>query len=407
MSILFNNPKFQMITSAGAPLSGGKLYTYESGTATNKATYSDRALTTPNANPVVLDTRGEATIYLGQGAYKFILKDSTDVEIWTMDGIYGLSELDNMITTLGDIIQGGTSGVPERLGIGSLDQVLTVVATGKLGYRASFPVRLTNQSGGTVVANDVVVVDTANDSSVISTTTEGNTRSIVIVADTSIINASTGAFYQVGKATVAVQGNVARGNYLMTSTTAKRACDAGSLPDRNGIFAIALDAYTGGAAGSVTAMLLGQTVKGFTVGAMEPYGGTIAPTTERKLICDGGIYSRTTYATLFGVIGTAFGVGDGSTTFGLPDLRQRFPLGKANSGTGSTLGGTGGNIDHTHTGPNHSHTHTHDIGGAGGAIANVAPGTGYYTGSDSTGAGTGATGTGNPPFQAVNYLIRY
>ncbi|MBI1996528.1 MAG: hypothetical protein HYS66_08675, partial [Deltaproteobacteria bacterium] len=45
-----------------------------------------------------------------------------------------------------------------------------------------------------------------------------------------------------------------------------------------------------------------------------------------------------------------------STTFTLPDLRQRFVLGVAASGTGSTLGGVGGGIDHTHTGPSHTHT---------------------------------------------------
>jgi len=79
------------------------------------------------------------------------------------------------------------------------------------------------------------------------------------------------------------------------------------------------------------------------------------------LLCDGSAVSRTTYATLFGVIGITFGAGDGSTTFNLPDLRGRFPLGKAVSGTGSTLGGTLGALDHVHAGPSHNHnriTHT-------------------------------------------------
>lgn len=66
-------------------------------------------------------------------------------------------------------------------------------------------------------------------------------------------------------------------------------------------------------------------------------------------MCDGAAVSRTTEAALFAVIGTAYGAGDGSTTFNVPDLRQRFPLGKAAAGTGSTLGGTGGAIDHVHS----------------------------------------------------------
>lgn len=69
------------------------------------------------------------------------------------------------------------------------------------------------------------------------------------------------------------------------------------------------------------------------------------------LTCDGSQVSRLTYAALFKVLGTTYGVGDGSTTYNLPDLRQRFPLGKASAGTGSTLGSTGGTIDHTHSVP--------------------------------------------------------
>lgn len=83
------------------------------------------------------------------------------------------------------------------------------------------------------------------------------------------------------------------------------------------------------------------------------------------LLCDGSAISRTDYVTLYNAIGTAYGVGNGSTTFNIPDLRQRFPLGKAASGTGNTLGATGGSIDHTHTTPNHTHTisgHTHTMG---------------------------------------------
>ena len=101
----------------------------------------------------------------------------------------------------------------------------------------------------------------------------------------------------------------------------------------------------------------------FPKGMITPYGGASAPT--GWLLCNGTAISRTTYADLFAIVGTAFGVGDGSTTFNLPDLRQRFPLGKAASGTGSTLGGTGGAIDHTHSTPAHQHTvagHTHTMG---------------------------------------------
>ena len=63
------------------------------------------------------------------------------------------------------------------------------------------------------------------------------------------------------------------------------------------------------------------------------YGGASAPT--GWLLCDGTAYSRTvTYSSLFAAIGTAYGVGDGSTTFNVPDLRSRSALG---SGTGTKI----------------------------------------------------------------------
>src|SRR3990167_10329561 len=79
-------------------------------------------------------------------------------------------------------------------------------------------------------------------------------------------------------------------------------------------------------------------------GAIIAFGGTVAP--EGYLLCDGTAVSRTTYARLFNNISTRFGTGDGSTTFNIPDMRFKFPLGKAASGTGSTLGGTGGEENH-------------------------------------------------------------
>lgn len=92
-------------------------------------------------------------------------------------------------------------------------------------------------------------------------------------------------------------------------------------------------------------------------GMVVPYAAATAPT--GWLIADGSAVSRTTYATLFAVIGTVFGTGDGSTTFNLPDLRGRFVAG-VDSGAGrlgsgqaggvtgvASLGATGGSQSHT------------------------------------------------------------
>ena len=137
-------------------------------------------------------------------------------------------------------------------------------------------------------------------------------------------------------------------------------------------------------------------------GIIVPFGGASAPT--GFLLCDGSAVSRTTYATLFGIIGTAYGVGNGSSTFNLPDLRQRFPLGKAASGTGDTLGATGGAINgsHTHTTPAHTHTLPQGTQFNTGDLPCV-----VGSGTDSGGNGTSGSADVTPPYQVVNYIIKY
>jgi len=89
MATISPQPKLQFFTANGVPLSGGKLYTYAAGTTTPLVSYTDAGGATPNANPVILNSRGEASVWLSNANYKFKLTDSTDVEIWTVDNIDG------------------------------------------------------------------------------------------------------------------------------------------------------------------------------------------------------------------------------------------------------------------------------------------------------------------------------
>lgn len=74
-------PWFTGLDDNGNPVANGKLFTYAAGTTTKLATYSDVGLTTPNANPTILDAGGRATLYLSPGSsYKFVLSPSTDTD---------------------------------------------------------------------------------------------------------------------------------------------------------------------------------------------------------------------------------------------------------------------------------------------------------------------------------------
>ena len=87
MAALSPTPKMQFFDANGDPLAGGKLYTYAAGTTTPLATYTSSSAAVSNANPIILDSRGEANVWLAFAAYKFKLTTATDVEIWTVDNI--------------------------------------------------------------------------------------------------------------------------------------------------------------------------------------------------------------------------------------------------------------------------------------------------------------------------------
>ena len=84
---------FQFLTTTGLPLNGGLIYTYQAGSSTPLATYTDVNGTTANTNPIVLGTDGrpQNEIWLTYGYnYKFILKDSDGVTIQSYDNLYGI-----------------------------------------------------------------------------------------------------------------------------------------------------------------------------------------------------------------------------------------------------------------------------------------------------------------------------
>ena len=88
MAGLTPSPKQQIFGTDGLPLVGGKIYTYAGGTSTPIATYTDSTANTANTNPIILDSFGQANIWLvNTTTYKFVVKTAADVLLYTVDNI--------------------------------------------------------------------------------------------------------------------------------------------------------------------------------------------------------------------------------------------------------------------------------------------------------------------------------
>jgi microcystin-dependent protein len=177
-------------------------------------------------------------------------------------------------------------------------------------------------------------------------------------------------------------------------------------------------------------------------GMISMFAGLSIP--DGWVLCDGQAISRTTYASLFTAIGTLYGSGDGSTTFNVPNLKGKVPVGLDSGDTSfDALGETGGHKElqaHTHPGAAHTHTGTTNTEGAhvhnyvdytpdGGAAVNFGSqytvgGLTNYTRTSQAGTAhshtfttgissteyTGSSGGGNAgnlqPYIVLNYIIK-
>lgn len=333
-----------ILTNSGAVNASGTLEFYSPGTAfaTTKAVYSDSSLATSLGATATLDSAGRKTIFL-DGNYDLKIKDSTGSVLVTL---YNINPDTTSTSTDPNIILNGsfensTNGVPDswtltdyNSGANAVDSSvqyhgkysMKFVSTGSGGgyitTTAFFPVSLDRQlklkfaykSSVADVRNVVEVLWYDKDQVAFSTPS-------TTLMDDSTTNPT--SFTQKTYQVVPLSGTY----FAKLRFTGCHSSDA-----------------TSGNTWFDGISLVEETTE---AGTMVPYGNATAP--SGWLSCDGTAVSRTTYARLFTAIGTTFGVGDGSTTFNVPDIRGRAPIG---SGTGSgltarTLAATVGAETHT------------------------------------------------------------
>jgi microcystin-dependent protein len=168
-------------------------------------------------------------------------------------------------------------------------------------------------------------------------------------------------------------------------------------------------------AGAVLTASQQNTLASYTspTGSVTAFAGSTVPT--NWLLCDGTAVSRDTYEELFTLIGTTYGVGDGSTTFNLPNLKGRVPVGFDSTQTEfDALGETGGAKTHTLTSAEMP-AHRHDIQRNNVAASSTgADASTVYRSVADTGAtysstqNTGGGGAHNnlQPYIVLNYIIK-
>ena len=193
------------------------------------------------------------------------------------------------------------------------------------------------------------------------------------------------------KASPTLTGDVtlSNGSLIMSGTGKKLKLPVATTTERDGLTAATGDILFNSTTTSFegyNASAWGELAAGVPVGTILTFGASTPP--SGFLECNGSAISRSTYASLFSILSTTHGAGDGSSTFNLPDLRGQFVRGWAN--TGSTDAGRV--FGSTQTDQNKNHTHTTDSTSLTGGIRKISEG--FLAGGSATGVFT-KTSDGN------------
>ena len=120
MTSFLGSPYYRALDANGNPISGAKLYIYGAGTTTPSTTYQDSGLSSAHASPVVADSAGYfPTIYMNPGNYKYVLKTSADVTLWTQDNISPALSGDGGVLSIASGGTGASTAAGARTALGA------------------------------------------------------------------------------------------------------------------------------------------------------------------------------------------------------------------------------------------------------------------------------------------------
>lgn len=411
MSYIVGTPRAQFFTQGtNVPLASGKVYTYAAGTSDLIASYptvTDATNhTNANANPIILDSNGSANIVLA-AATKMVVKDSNDNTYYTFDNINSTTA--NIYDASGNplLIFSSTANAVNYVQINNAAAGASpVVRSNGTDSNIGLTVYAVNAGnlnldGGTTGRVKIGLSSAGTDISNVasSSITIGNASGTTITIGTT------------GSSTITIGTSATSVTVGTSATTLSLGTNATTLNLGTGT-ATTLNVSNSGA-NTVFSGTLNSVVSPFVpVGAVFYMASTTLPT--GFLECNGAAVSRTTYAGLFAVIGTTFGVGDGSTTFNLPQGQRQVLMGRggtAVNGPANTVGAQGGSESHTlSTSETPAHTHSYTVT-QGGSAWGVGAGVGSILLSP-TSTTTGSTGGGGAhnnvqPSLVMMMIIKY
>lgn len=392
------------IDDNGDPLSGGTVETYLAGTSTPAPTYTSITGATPQTNPIVLNTLGlpPQPIWLASELqYKFIIKDAVGNVQRTIDNIAGISSsipiqdqwvIFGGVPTFIDATHLSLAG--DQTGIFQAGRRLRTVNTGGVVYSTLV----------SAIFGAVTTITVVNDSIALDSGLSQVAYGLLSNIDPSIpaTYARNSLYYFTGVESLTTTGSVAGtvGTFALTIANPERFpvfsltsgyrirvsfnVIGGNTNTLNvngsGAFAIlALNSAGGGLSYSpaiVTGHKYDIEYNGASWVVLNPvefnqvgeyFWWPMNSTPSHGIACNGAAISRTTYARLFNRLGTFYGVGDGSTTFNVPNVPTNYTLLVGIGSEGSTT--VGSVIAHTHL--THTYTTTgggvNPSGGSGGA----------------------------------------